>query len=60
MLKLIRRSGHTHQLANTRAAFQRDIYFFYEKNTGVSHFHVEAGQDGQFPVDQAAGLLAMH
>jgi DNA-binding CsgD family transcriptional regulator len=36
------------------------MYFFYEKNTGVAHFHVEAGSDGQFPVDQAAGLLAMH
>ena len=36
------------------------MYFFYEKNTGVAHFHVESGPDGQFPVDQAAGLLAMH
>jgi len=36
------------------------LYFFYEKNTGVSHFHVEAGPEGTFPVDQAAGLLAMH
>jgi DNA-binding NarL/FixJ family response regulator len=31
-----------------------------KKNTGVTHFHVEAGPDGCFPVDQAAGLLAMH
>src|SRR6202051_3280364 len=36
------------------------MYFFSEKNTGVAHFNVEAGPDGQFPVDQAAGLLAMH
>src|SRR6202011_5519201 len=36
------------------------MYFFYEKNTGVAHFNVEAGPDGQFPVEQAAGLLAMH
>src|SRR6195256_3163852 len=36
------------------------MYFFYEKNTGVAHFNVEAGPDGRFPVDQAAGLLAMH
>ena len=35
-------------------------YFFYEKSTGVSHFHVAAGPDGQFPVEEAAGLLAMH
>src|SRR4029077_1789771 len=38
----------------------RETYFFYEKNTGVSHFHVEATADGQFPVEEAAGLLAMH
>jgi DNA-binding CsgD family transcriptional regulator len=37
-----------------------ETYFFYEKNTGVSHFHVEASADGQFPVEEAAGLLAMH
>jgi DNA-binding CsgD family transcriptional regulator len=35
-------------------------YFFYEKSTGVSHFHVEAAQNGQFPIEEAAGLLAMH
>lgn len=43
-----------------RNELPRELYFFYEKTTGVSHFHVEAGADGQFPVDQAAGLLAMH
>jgi DNA-binding CsgD family transcriptional regulator len=59
-VKVIRRSGQPHQLTNFRPAYPRNIYFFYEKNTGVSHFHVEAGQDGAFPVDQAAGLLAMH
>ncbi|MGB9466790.1 MAG: LuxR C-terminal-related transcriptional regulator [Candidatus Acidiferrum sp.] len=26
----------------------------------MTHFHVEAGPDGCLPVDQAAGLLAMH
>ncbi len=45
---------------NTRPDFPRDVYYFYEKNTGVAHFHVEAGPDGRLPVDQAAGLLAMH
>jgi DNA-binding CsgD family transcriptional regulator len=39
---------------------RRELYFFYEKKTGVSHFHVKAGPDGQFPVEEAAGLLAMH
>src|SRR5216684_2129664 len=37
-----------------------DLFYFYEKNTGVSHFKVEATPDGRFPVDEAAGLLAMH
>jgi len=59
-VKAIRRSDHSHRLSATEPAFPRDVFFFYEKNTGVAHFHVEAGPDGRFPVDQAAGLLAMH
>jgi DNA-binding CsgD family transcriptional regulator len=58
-VKVIRRSEQTN-LNVSRANVPRELYFFYEKNTGVSHFHVEAGPDGQFPVEQAAGLLAMH
>jgi DNA-binding CsgD family transcriptional regulator len=59
-VKVIRRSEHPQQLTNSRPAFPRDVFFFYEKSTGVAHFHVEAAEDGRFPVDQAAGLLAMH
>lgn len=59
-MKAIRRSDHPHQLTNSRTAFPRDVFFFYEKNTGVAHFQVETGPDGRFPADQAAGLLAMH
>lgn len=59
-MKVIRRSDDSRHLIDSRLAFPRQSYFFYEKNTGVSHFHVEAGPDGRFPVDQAAGLLAMH
>ncbi len=59
-MKVIRRSEHPQQLRSSRPAFTRDVFFFYEKSTGVAHFHVEAGPDGRFPVDQAAGLLAMH
>ena len=58
-MKLIRRSEQ-HHLNSPRPAIPRDRYYFYEKNTGVTHFHVEAGPEGGFPVDQAAGLLAMH
>jgi DNA-binding CsgD family transcriptional regulator len=59
-VKVIRRSDDSRHLTDSRLAFPRQLYFFYEKDTGVSHFHVEAGPDGRFPVDQAAGLLAMH
>jgi DNA-binding CsgD family transcriptional regulator len=59
-VKLIRRSEQHHPLNSPRPSIPRDSYYFYEKNTGVTHFHVEAGPDGCFPVDQAAGLLAMH
>ena len=59
-MKLIRRDEPTRQMTSQDREFQRDLYFFYERNTGVAHFHVEAGPDGQLPVDQAAGLLAMH
>jgi DNA-binding CsgD family transcriptional regulator len=58
-VKVIRRSEQTNSNIS-RADLPRELYFFYEKNTGVSHFHVEAGADGRFPVEQAAGLLAMH
>jgi len=59
-VKAIRRSEQPQQLTNSRPAFTRDVFFFYEKSTGVAHFHVDAGPDGRFPVEQAAGLLAMH
>jgi len=42
------------------ALVTRDLYYFYDKNTGASRFHVEATPDGRFPVDEAAGLLAIH
>lgn len=59
-MKLIRRSDQAHSVMNPGRTFQRDLYFFYERSTGVAHFHVEAGPDGQLPIEQAAGLLAMH
>jgi DNA-binding CsgD family transcriptional regulator len=64
-VKVIRRNEHPHHadphhLTASPSISPRETFFFYEKNTGVSHFHVEAGPDGQFPVEEAAGLLAMH
>jgi DNA-binding CsgD family transcriptional regulator len=65
LVKLIRRDDQPHheeprQLTASGPGPVPETYFFYEKNTGVSHFHVEATSDGQFPVEEAAGLLAMH
>lgn len=59
-MKVIRKSEQSRFSHHSHPALPREHYFFYEKNTGVAHFHVEAGPDGRFPVDQAAGLLAMH
>jgi len=59
-VKLIRRSEHPQHLTNSRAAVRREVFVFYEKNSGIAHFHVESGPEGGFPADQAAGLLAMH
>ena len=59
-MRVIRRSAQVHNVRSTQPAIAREKYFFYERNTGVAHFHVETGVDGRFPVEQAAGLLAMH
>lgn len=59
-VKVIRRSAQVHSVRHTQPAIAREKYFFYEKTTGVAHFHVEADADGRLPVEQAAGLLAMH
>lgn len=59
-MKVIRRSEQPHELNASDSSDSRELYFFYERNTGVSHFHVEAAPDGRFPVEEAAGLLAMH
>ena len=59
-MKVIRRGDHPHELLTARPISHRNTFFFYEKNSGVAHFHVQAGPDGRLPVDQAAGLLAMH
>ena len=59
-MRVIRRNAQVHSLRPTQPAIAREKYFFYEKNTGVSHFNVESDEEGRFPVEQAAGLLAMH
>lgn len=59
-MKVIRRNEQPHHQLVKPRPFPREIYFFYEKDTGVAHFQIEANNDGSFPVEQAAGLLAMH
>ncbi len=59
-MKLIRRNVVSPPLAHTKSPAAPSVYLFYEKTTGTAHFHVDAGPDGELPVDHAAGLLAMH
>jgi DNA-binding CsgD family transcriptional regulator len=59
-VKVIRRNQPPREPRLSGPLSCRELYFFHERNTGVSRFHVEAGPDGKFPVDEAAGLLAMH
>jgi DNA-binding NarL/FixJ family response regulator len=59
-VKLIRRNVVSPPLVHAKSPAAPSVYLFYEKNTGTAHFHVEAGPDGELPVDHAAGLLAMH
>ena len=64
-MKVTRRHDQSHNqerhpLTPSRPSPSHETYFFYEQSTGVSHFHVEASADGRFPVEEAAGLLAMH
>jgi DNA-binding CsgD family transcriptional regulator len=59
-VKLIRRSVCSHTINHHKTTPQDQVYLFYEKTSGAAHFKVDAGPDGELPVDHAAGLLAMH
>jgi DNA-binding CsgD family transcriptional regulator len=59
-VKLIRRTVATHTISQPKTSRATSVYLFYEKTSGTAHFHVEAGPEGELPVDHAAGLLAMH
>jgi len=59
-MKEIRRSQLPREPGLSSPLSCRELYFFYEKNAGASRFHVAAGTNGQFPLEEAAALLAMH
>lgn len=59
-MKLVRRNVATHISSHQKPSPAAGVYLFYEKTSGTAHFHVDAGPDGELPVDHAAGLLAMH
>jgi DNA-binding NarL/FixJ family response regulator len=59
-VKFIRRTVPTQSLSQSKPADVPSVYLFYEKTSGTAHFHVDAGPDGELPLDHAAGLLAMH
>ena len=56
----IRRNTISLLRAHAESPKEPSVYLIHEKNTGTTHFRVEAGPDGELPVDHAAGLLAMH
>ncbi len=58
-MKLTRRNVVSPPLARAKSPTAPSVYPFYEKTTGTAHFQVEAGPEGELPVDHAAGLLAM-
>jgi len=59
-VKFIRRAVAAPTIGHSKPAVRTSVYLFYEKTTGTAHFQIEAGIDGELPVDHAAGLLAMH
>jgi DNA-binding NarL/FixJ family response regulator len=59
-VKLIRRTAAAHTIGHHKPSPANSVYLFCEKSSGAAHFHVEAGPDGELPLDHAAGLLAMH
>lgn len=58
-MKLTRRNVVSPALTHAKSPTAPSVYLFCEKTTGTAHFRVEAGPDGELPVDHAAGLLAM-
>ena len=60
-MKPLRSSSNNHRQNGSKGLqLCPNLFVFYERNTGVPHFRVEADAQGHLPVDQAAGLLAMH
>jgi len=59
-VKFIRRSLPNQPVSRTKPCDAPNVYLFCEKTTGTAHFRVDAGPDGELPLDHAAGLLAVH
>ena len=59
-MKVIRRSDHPHHLSASQPVPPRNVYYFYERNSGVAHFHISADPDSRLPMNQATELLTIH
>jgi DNA-binding CsgD family transcriptional regulator len=59
-VEIIRARKPPNEPGHSSTITRRELYFFLERKTGVSHFQIEAEPGGVFPVEQAAGLLAVH
>jgi two-component system, NarL family, response regulator LiaR len=58
-VKLILRDVSPRELKPAGTSSCRKLYFFQDRETGASHFQIEADSRGRLPVDEAAGRLAM-
>ena len=59
-MKIVRGSVSSQRIDVQKSSTQNHVYLFCEKNSGTAHFRVDAGPDGELPIDHAAGLLAVH
>lgn len=59
-MKGLRRSQSLPSIVPSAPSQSSRTFLFYDKQSGVTHFQVNADSEGRLPLEQAACLLAMH
>ncbi len=59
-MKIVRRTQSLSQLVAPHSSKLHQTFLFCEKQSGATHFQVNADSNGNLPLEQAACLLAMH
>jgi DNA-binding CsgD family transcriptional regulator len=59
-VKVVRRTQSIPSLVAPQSARLHQTFLFCEKQSGATHFQVNADSNGNLPLEQAACLLAMH